>query len=271
MLKLFYITNSPAVAKICEKAGVDRVFVDMEYIGKEKRQGGLNTVQNHHTVDDVRNIRAVLNKSQLLVRVNPIYDGSSSEINSVIDAGADVIMLPMWKSCEDVKQFIDIVNGRARTMLLLETDEARLCLDEALRLDGIDEVYIGLNDLHLSQHKKFMFELFTDGTVDEIASKLKTENISFGIGGVGRVGQNNLLPAENVVAEHYRLGSSMVILARAFCDWTKLGLDEFEKEITDGISQNREFEKELTLKPAEYFEKMHSQTGKIINRILEEK
>ena len=34
-LKLMYITNRPDVALIAEKNGVDRIFVDMEYIGKK--------------------------------------------------------------------------------------------------------------------------------------------------------------------------------------------------------------------------------------------
>lgn len=38
-LKLMYITNCPDVARIAEQAGVDRIFVDMEYIGKAIRQG----------------------------------------------------------------------------------------------------------------------------------------------------------------------------------------------------------------------------------------
>lgn len=37
-LKLMYITNSEDVAHIAEEAGVDRIFVDMEYIGKTDRQ-----------------------------------------------------------------------------------------------------------------------------------------------------------------------------------------------------------------------------------------
>lgn len=37
-LKLMYITNRPDVALIAERNGVDRIFVDMEYIGKAKRQ-----------------------------------------------------------------------------------------------------------------------------------------------------------------------------------------------------------------------------------------
>ena len=98
MLEYFYITNSPDVAEKAQEAGVNRIFVDMEYIGKAERQGGLDTVQNHHTVEDVKNLRSVLDESELLVRVNPIHDNSENEINDVIDAGADVIMLPMWKS-----------------------------------------------------------------------------------------------------------------------------------------------------------------------------
>ena len=47
-LKLMYITNRPDVALIAEQNGVDRIFVDMEYIGKAERQGNLDTVKNHH-------------------------------------------------------------------------------------------------------------------------------------------------------------------------------------------------------------------------------
>ena len=62
MLKLFYITKDPAVARIAQAAGVDRIFVDMEYIGKAQRQGGMDTVQNHHTVEDVARLRPVLDQ-----------------------------------------------------------------------------------------------------------------------------------------------------------------------------------------------------------------
>lgn len=267
VLEYFYITNSPKVALACEKSGVDRIFVDMEYIGKDKRQGGMDTVKNHHTAEDVRKIKSVIKKSKLLVRINPVYQGSKKEIDDVIDAGADYIMLPMWKTVEDVKEFTKLVAKRASTMLLLETDEARLCLDEVLKLGGIDEIYIGLNDLHLSQHKKFMFELYTDGTVDEIVDKVKSANIKFGIGGVGKVNCDNLLPAENILCEHYRLGSSMAILARSFCDWTKCDVKEFEEIMKGGIEENRQFESIIQSKPKEFFETMHKETAKIIDKI----
>ena len=93
MLKLMYITNDPRVALTVEQAGVDRVFVDMETVGKELRQGGMNTVQSRHTVADVIRLRQVLTKADLLVRVNPVYPGSEAEVDAVIKAGADIVKL----------------------------------------------------------------------------------------------------------------------------------------------------------------------------------
>lgn len=273
MLKLFYITDNPNIAIIAEKAGVDRIFVDMEYIGKDIRQGGLDTVKNHHTVEDVKNIKSVLTKSELLVRVNPIHDNSKQEIESVIQAGADIIMLPMWKTPDEVKKFIDFVSNRAKVMLLLETEQARLCLDEVLEISGIDEIHIGLNDLHLSQGKKFLFELLVDSTVDEIAEKIKSKGIPFGFGGVGKVNNGDLLPAENILAEHYRLGSSMVILSRAFCNTTNgvENLDDLEKHFARGVKENKEYEKRLMTEDAEFFEKNHKKTAEIVGQIVSKK
>ncbi|MFR5876160.1 MAG: aldolase/citrate lyase family protein [Eubacterium sp.] len=269
MLKLFYITNNPDVAEIAQDAGVDRIFVDMEYIGKEERQPNIDTVKNHHTIDDVMNIRNVIDKSDLLVRVNPIHHNSKQEIDAVINANADIIMLPMWKTPDEVRAFVQMVDGRVKTMLLLETEEAVQCIDEVLEIEGIDEIHIGLNDLSLSQGKKFMFELVTDGTVDKLAEKIRAENIPFGFGGVGRVFQNNLLPAEYILAEHYRLGSSMAILSRAFCNTAKINnLNEIKNIFEEGIRQNREYEKTLMSKTDEFFKNKHKETAEIIQKIV---
>ena len=73
MLKLMYITNRPEIARIAEDAGVDWIFVDMEFIGKDIRQGGLDTVQNHHTAKDIRTIKESVSSAQVLARINPIH------------------------------------------------------------------------------------------------------------------------------------------------------------------------------------------------------
>lgn len=65
-LKLMYITNDSVIASIAENAGVDRIFIDMEYIGKNFRQGGMDTVQSHHTLEDVLNIRKSIKKSRTI-------------------------------------------------------------------------------------------------------------------------------------------------------------------------------------------------------------
>lgn len=69
MLDLIYITNNPQVAKIAEDSGVDWIFVDMEFIGKDDRQGGLDTVQNHHTIQDIRNVREAVSHRYWFVSI----------------------------------------------------------------------------------------------------------------------------------------------------------------------------------------------------------
>lgn len=95
-LDFMFITNNPNVAKAAEECGVRRVWVDLEMIGKEARQLGMNTVKSGHTLQDISVVKEILTTSELLVRVNPIYKGSEAEINEVIERGADIIMLPFF-------------------------------------------------------------------------------------------------------------------------------------------------------------------------------
>lgn len=248
-LKLMYITNSPDVALIAERAGVDRIFVDLEYIGKNLRQGGMDTVQSKHTIDDARRIASVLTSSELLVRVNPIHDktneytSSEEEINAVIEAGAKVIMLPYFKSVSEVEKFVKYIDGRAKAMLLFETPESVALADEIISIKGIDEVFIGLNDLSLGYGKKFMFELLSDGTVDSLVEKFKRKGLPYGFGGLASL-EGGLLPGKYVLKEHYRLGSGCVILSRSFCNTQKItDLAEISIIFEEGLRGIREYEK----------------------------
>ena len=274
-LELMYITNRTDVATLAQRAGVDRIFVDMEYIGKDLRQGGLDTVQSHHTVEDVKRLRPILNKSKLLVRCNPIHEASESyssseeEIDSVVEAGADIIMLPYFKTASEVERFIKLVNGRAKTCLLLETAEAAENIDSILSVDGIDEMYIGLNDLHLCYGMDFMFQLLADGTVERLAEKIKAKGISFGFGGVARVGTGTL-SADCIFGEHYRLGSDRVILSRAFCDVSKeKSLDDIAEKLISGVRDVRELEKKLANWTPAQFEENRLKTIEGTNKVVE--
>ena len=245
-----YITNRPEVAKIAETAGVDRIFIDLEYIGKADRQGGMDTVQSHHTLDDIRIIRGVISKAELLVRCNPIHDATADyssteqEIDGIIENGADIVMLPFFKTSAEVERFIAAVSGRAKTMLLFETPEAVAIADDILLLNGIDYIHIGLNDLSLGYGKKFMFELLTDGTVERLCIKFREKNIPYGFGGIASLGKG-MIPAEMIIKEHYRLGSTCAILSRSFCNISLITDKEEIKSIFDeGLKEIRAFEAE---------------------------
>lgn len=268
MLKLMFITNEPDVAVTAQNAGTDRIFVDMEYIGKEKRQKGLNTVKNHHTISDVKAIRKVLSNSSLLVRVNPIHNNSRQEIKDTIDAGADIVMLPMWKSTQDVLEFANFVGDRAKKILLLETKEACDCLKDVLELNCADEIHIGLNDLRLSLGKDFIFEPVADGTVEKIVNIIKPYGIPYGFGGFGMPGEG-VLPADLIIAEHYRLGSSMAILSRSFCDLkTYKTIFEIKNRFEFGIKKIRDYENYLQSQNAEFFSLKHAETQKRVKEII---
>ena len=244
-LKLMYITNNLAVAKIAEKAGVDRIWIDLEILGKEERQKGLNTVKSHHSVEDIKKIAPKLTSSEMMVRVNPWNDNSEAELNQVITSGAQIVMLPMWKTVTEVESFLQVVSGRCKTSLLLETKEAVACLDKVLALNGIDEIHIGLNDLHLSYGMDFMFELLADGTVEKLCKKIAATGIPYGFGGIAKIGEG-ILPADYIVTEHYRLGSTRVILSRSFCNVEEISDNaEIEKLFSLNIRKLREFEVKL--------------------------
>ena len=244
-MRLMLITNNAEIAAEAQLAGIDRIFVDLEILGKVERQGHLNTVISYHTMEDISKIRKVIKGSELLVRVNPIHEGSSEEINEVISRGADVVMLPMFKTAQEVDYFVRCVGGRAKTCLLLETVQAFTRIDQILEIKGIDEIYIGLNDLHLSMHLDFMFEPLSSGIVEYICKKVKAKGIKYGFGGIANLGKG-MLPAELILAEHYRLGSEMVILSRAFYDGSKTLNNPKDKNFfSEGIMKIRNYEEEL--------------------------
>lgn len=255
-LKLMYITNKPEIAQIAQDAGVDRIFIDMEYIGKADRQGGMDTVQSHHSVEDIRRIRPILTSSELLVRVNPIhkkgvYQGiphtsSEEEINAVIEAGADIVMLPYFKSVEEVQFFVDTVDFGAKTILLLETVEAAEQLEDILKIKGIDEIHIGLNDLCLEQGKKFLFQLVADGTVERLCHIIAEHNVPYGFGGIAAPGRG-MLPAEYIIRDHYYYGSKCVILSRSFCNTDDItDFEEIREIFQSGVRKIREVEEECS-------------------------
>lgn len=275
MLNLMYITNQPVVAQIAEIAGVDRIFIDMEYIGKNQRQGGMDTVQNHHTIDDISTIRQCVNNAKVQVRINPIHDVladyfcTEDEVKVAIDAGADILMLPMYKTMADVERFVKAVDGKATILLLAETLEAAQIMPEVVKIKEVDEIHLGLNDMHLAMGMKFMFELLADGTVDSLCDIIRPSGKRYGFGGIARLGYGTL-PAEKIIMEHYRLGSMMAILSRSFCNADKVEhIDEIRDIFMNEVTRIREAEVDFAMCTAEEFIANHEEVIRLVNRIKE--
>lgn len=268
-LTYMYITNNLDVALIAERNGVQRIWIDLETLGKAERQHNMDTVKSSHSIEDISRIKPMLSTSEVMVRINPWNEASISEIDAVVSAGADIIMLPMWKSVDEVHKFITAVKGRAKTYLLLETKEAEGILDEVLNFNGIDEIHIGLNDLHLSYGLTFMFELLSNGTVERICNKIKKKGIPYGFGGIARLG-DGMLPAENIVMEHYRMGSTRAILSRSFCNTEKIkNLDDINCIFSKNMKALREYELFVSTATEEMFENNRIQVAAGVDKIVQ--
>lgn len=213
--KFLFITGDPEMARYAADAGVGRLFVDLEIRGKEARQGHLSTVISRHQMEDVSVIRESVPDRELLVRLNPWHAGSKAEIDEALGRGADYLMLPMFSDVNEVRAFCDHVAGRAGVIPLVETPGAMDSLEQTVHAEGVTEIYLGLNDLHLAHRMTFMFQLLVDGTVDRFADVAREAGLPFGFGGVARAGEG-LLSAELIMKEHARVGSTRVILSRTF-------------------------------------------------------
>ena len=215
MLELIQITNDPAFAQRCDALGGFRLFVDLERNGKAQRQAGRNTFISTHQVEDVGRVKRALRQSPLMVRVNPLHAGTAAEVDAVLAQGADLLMLPMFATAQQLREFSTLVAGRAPIVPLLETAGALRTLDQWVDTPGLHEVYVGLNDLHLSLGHRFMFQALAEGTVERVARAAQARGLRFGFGGIARLDEG-LLPGRDVLAEHLRLGSGAVILSRTF-------------------------------------------------------
>ncbi|MES2508717.1 MAG: aldolase/citrate lyase family protein [Pseudomonadota bacterium] len=264
MIDLLTITNDPELAARCDRLEGMRVFVDLERNGKAERQKGLDTFISKHDMKDVARIKAALKKTKLMVRVNPLQmdapELTRAEVDAVLAEGADMLMLPMFTGAAQIGAFADMVNGRAPIVALLETAGALTSLEEWVGTPGIQEVLIGLNDLHLSLGCRFMFEPLLMGHVDRVAAVVKRQGLRLGFGGIARV-EEGVLPGRDVLGEHIRLGSQAVILSRTF---NRAG---GEKSFEEAVAAIRAAEAALTTRTAEQTEQDRVRVAGLIRQL----
>ncbi len=267
-IKLMCITNNPLVAVTADKCGVDRIFLDLEIVGKAERQANRDTVISCHDIEDINKIKPLLKQAELIVRTNPIHEGSASELAAIKDSYADIAMLPYFSTAKEAETFITALDGKKRTCLLFETPASVENAEEILSVGGIDEVFVGLNDLHIGYKMKFLFELLANGTVDKLCALFAKKGIPYGFGGIARLNQGTL-SAKQILGEHYRLGSECVILSRSFCN-TKLVTDtkELESVFESGVKEIRDYEEFLSTADEAFFENNRMLLKKRIEEII---
>ena len=113
-----------------------------------------------------------------------------------------------------------------------------------------------------------MFELLANGKVEEILRKVKDYHIPYGFGGIARLDEG-MLPARHIIAEHYRLGSTMAILSRSFYDsWIANDYEEIERVFKFGVEEIREYENRLKDETESFFENNRLTVTREVQEVL---
>ncbi|NOH70304.1 aldolase [Vibrio pectenicida] len=268
MFNLMFITNNKDIAQHAVNCGVDRIFLDTESLGKKERQGHLDTVMSDHKLLDMDALKEVEGNFELLVRINPLHHGTADEVKEVISRGADIIMLPMFYSESEVETVSQMIDGRAQFIPLVETKSAIDSIDSVSQVEGVTEVHIGLNDLHLDMKLDFMFELFTNGIVERAASVLRKNGKPFGIGGIAKLGEGSL-PADIILSEHIRIGSSGAILSRAFHSRSK-SIEELKNrvDLKIEVARLRDYIKNISSKDAVFFKENKAKLNSVVKDVV---
>lgn len=151
----------PNVAELCAGTGFDWLVIDAEH--------GPNNLR-----DVLAQIRAIGEKSQAVVRVR---DDNRAEIKQMLDIGAQTILVPMIDTAIQAKEvvksmyyppvgvrgvgaalarashyaaipdYLYTANDEVCLLVQIESVEGVRNLDEILKLDGIDGVFVGPADL----------------------------------------------------------------------------------------------------------------------------
>ena len=213
---LTHMTDDPEEIALASAAGVDRIGPDLETWMKEDRQGGMGRRISSHDPDSIGLVDRNAGDAIPFCRVDPIHDGSAAQIDQVIRRGARQVMLPMFRTVEEVRTFVGLVNGRAHPVLLVETVAATIRLPQILQVEGVSGVHIGLNDLGIDSQMSNRVELLVSPWLDTICRTVRRSGLPLHVGGVASVADETLpIPPEPVIARLLELGASGSLVTRS--------------------------------------------------------
>ena len=215
---LTLLSRDRALIESADQAGVDRIGIDIERLGKRERQADIPHARiSDHELTDLRVVVEATRHAAAFIRLNPWHAGTPAEVDMAIASGATVVMLPYFTGVDDVAAFVDAVGGRATVVLLLETAAAAARLHEIVAVPGVSEIMVGLNDLHRTFGLANHFEMLASDLMVSISRTVRDAGLRFGFGGVGRPADRWLpIPAELVISQYPRLGATSAWIARSF-------------------------------------------------------
>jgi hypothetical protein len=212
------LSRDPAVIRAADDAGVNRIGIDIERLGKHLRQDpGEGLRFSDHSLDDLAAVAANVRRAEIFARLNPLHSGTRDEVDRALSLGARVLMLPYFEDPRQAAAFLELVAGRARAILLIETAAAAARIREIVAVPGVSEIMVGLNDLHRSLGLTHPFEVLTSDTIVSISRHTRDAGLRFGLGGLGRACDDTLpIPSDLVYTQYPRLGATAAWLARSF-------------------------------------------------------
>lgn len=207
--RLTLITDDPVPAAKADRCGVNRIGLDLERVGKAERQAGHDVRLSEHRIESLAVVGAALEHADLFVRLNPVGPTTADEIEAALRLGAKALMLPYFRTAEEVATSVRLVDRRAHITALLETAPAILRIRDILAVPGIDEVMIGLNDLRLEFRVRSHFEILASPLLDWIANETRNAGLPLSVGGVARLDDASLpFSPDLVLAQYPRLGAT---------------------------------------------------------------
>jgi hypothetical protein len=209
---LTLFSTQPDFIRRAVAAGVAEIIVDWEHIGKAERQAGADTQINYDTPDDLRRVRACT-RARVICRINQYGSWTPQEVELAIQAGADEILLPMVRTCDEVQAVLDLVAGRCGVGILVETEDA-VNQSHMLGRLPLSRAYLGLNDLAIDRGTSNIFIPLIDGTLERVRRAFI--NVPFGFGGLTLPECGRPIPCRLLIGEMVRLNCQFSFLRRSF-------------------------------------------------------
>lgn len=210
-------TDDPALAAVAAAAGVERIGPDLERLGKTERQPEPGNMISGHDEGSLPVVRAAIGDRSLFVRCNPPNPGLDDELERLLDAGVTTIMLPMVRTAADAARVARRIDGRAALVVMVEQADALAIVGDLAPIDGVDELYIGSNDLARSLGCATRFGVLTPTVIGRVAEAAARHGRGFAFFGVGRLDTPALaVRPDDVLAAFVDCGATSAYFARTF-------------------------------------------------------